>query len=131
MIDFLRKSVDWLTGVKSAKEAATEPGSSFKLVLDGLKVGELLFDGEKWVFRYSEQFRDQNEVKPIIDFPSLEKEYRSERLWPFFLLRIPSPEQPSVKRFAEEQGTLELDEALLLKRFGRRSVANPFELVSA
>jgi hypothetical protein len=48
-------------------------------------------------------------------------------LWPFFALRIPSPEQPAVRDFILKRK--KADEGILLKEFGERSIANPFRLV--
>jgi hypothetical protein len=57
--------------------------------------------------------------------------YISEDLWPFFALRIPSGAQNAVQEFLREQHLENADEVTMLKKFGRRSVANPFELQSA
>ena len=127
MLDLLRKSYDWLAGVKRPEGMSV----AFSIKLDGLEIGTLSYDSNQWTFRYTDAFQRQNAVKPIIDFPVPGQEYRSENLWPFFLLRIPSVEQPSVKQFVHERGLSELNEAALLRHFGRRSVANPFELVPA
>lgn len=102
---------------------------SFSVVLGQMEVGKLSRENGEWVFRYSDAFRRQDTVKPIVNFPNVERDYRSRQLWPFFLLRIPSVEQPSVKRFARKHGLSELTEAMLLRHFGRHSVANPFTLV--
>jgi HipA-like protein len=127
MLDKLHNSFDWIAGV----QPPVGKSAAFYLTLDGLKVGTLSYKSDHWTFHYSDAFQRQNSVKPIMDFPVTDKEYRSERLWPFFLLRIPSLEQPSVKRLIEERGPGELNEATLLRMFGRRSVANPFELFPA
>ena len=127
MLNLLRKSFDWLAGVKPPEAKSV----AFSVMLDGLEVGVLSYDGTQWTYRYTEAFRDQDLVKPIIDFPMPGKEYRSETLWPFSLLRIPSLEQPSVQHFVHEHGLSDLNEATLLRQFGRRSVANPFELIPA
>jgi HipA-like protein len=127
MFEFLRKTVDWITG---ERPPASE-SMAFSVLLGDLEVGSLTLQNGTWTFRYAEPFRQQQAVKPIIDFPSVEKEYRSDQLWPFFLLRIPSTDQPSVQRFIHEHSLKDLNEASLLRHFGRRSVANPFELVPA
>jgi len=116
---------DWLGGVKAL---APESRLSFRVLLGPLEIGELTRDREEWVFRYSEAFRKQTAIKPIVDFPSVAKEYRSSNLWPFFLLRIPSPTQPMVQRHIANHKFDEVDEGVLLREFGRWSVANPFEL---
>ena len=97
--------------------------------LGGLPVGTLRAENGEWVFVYSAEFLKQNEIKPIVDFPNLNREYRSKTLWPFFALRIPSPAQAAVQEFMHNRGISEVDQGTLLKRFGRKSIANPFELV--
>ncbi len=120
-----RKSCDWLDGIKPSEGEHV----SFVVVLGNLEVGKLVKDHGEWVFHYSDAFRRQNRVKPIVDFPYPERNYRSRQLWPFFLLRLPSTDQPSVKRFAQKHGVREWNETMLLKHFGRHSIANPFQLV--
>ncbi len=124
----LKTIADWLGGVKPP---APESRLSFRVLLGDLEVGELTRDRKEWVFRYSEAFRSQQAVKPIVDFPNVEKEYRSSQLWPFFLLRVPSPAQPVVQRHLLKNKLREVDEGMLLQEFGRWSVANPFELQPA
>jgi HipA-like protein len=92
-------------------------------------VGILRADSGVWVFRYSEDFRAQGEIKPIVNFPLTDREYRSRSLWPFFVLRIPSPHQPAVREFIEKQPGGKANEGQLLREFGERSIANPFRLV--
>jgi HipA-like protein len=127
MLEKLHDSFDSLAGLQRPEEKS----AAFNLTLKGLKIGTLSYQSGHWTFRYSDAFQRQDSVKPIINFPVKDKEYRSERLWPFFLLRIPSLRQPSVKRLIEERGPGELNDATLLRMFGRRSVANPFELIPA
>lgn len=124
----LKILADWLGGVTVPPP---ERCDSFRILLGELEVGELVRDHGEWVFRYSEAFRLQCAVKPIVDFPNVEKEYRSPHLWPFFQLRVPSPAQPVVQRHIAKKNLREVDEAMLLREFGRWSVANPFELQPA
>src|SRR5262245_48021485 len=62
---------------------------------------------------------------------NVQKEYRSTELWPFFLLRIPSLKQPAVQEFLRSANVQSPTAAILLRQFGKRSIANPFELVPA
>lgn len=121
----LKTIANWLGGVKAPPP---ESRLSFRVLLNDLEVGELERDGGEWVFRYSGMFRAQDVVKPIVDFPHVEREYRAAELWPFFLLRIPSPTQPEVQRRFRNSPVRGLDEGMLLREFGRWAVANPFEL---
>ncbi len=78
-------------------------------------------------FSYSEAFRNQSKVAPIIDFPQIDQEYRSGQLWPIFALRVPSLAQANVRHYLAKTQN-EPDDARLMREFGRRSVANPFVL---
>jgi hypothetical protein len=111
---------------KPAKHASEDPEKFAGSREFSSRTGLLPTTGE-WVFRYSDEFCRQSEIRPIVDFPDLRKEYRSRTLWPFFALRIPSPEQPAVRDFILKRK--KADEGILLKEFGERSIANPFRLV--
>jgi HipA-like protein len=128
MLTFLQKAYDWLAGVEPLP---VDEKLALKVVLGPLLVGTLRAEGGEWYFTYSQDFRNQSQVKPIVDFPVLSKEYRSRNLWPFFALRIPSPTQPAVRDFIRTRPAEKADEGILLKEFGARSVANPFRLVPA
>ena len=122
----LRKLYSWLTGVEPLPAEET---LAFDILLGDLQIGSLTADKGEWEFRYSDAFCCQSEIKPIVDFPDINKIYRSRSLWPFFALRIPSPTQPAVRDFIEGRPGKKADEGLLLKEFGTHSVANPFRLV--
>ena len=128
MLSLLQRTYDWLTGVEPLP---ADEKLAFKVMLGSLTVGTLRAEGGEWFFSYSQEFRSQTEIKPIVDFPVLSKEYRSRTLWPFFALRIPSPTQPAVREFIRTRPEEKADEGILLKEFGARSVANPFRLVPA
>jgi HipA-like protein len=102
---------------------------AFKLTLGRLEIGSLRAKNGNWNFTYSDEFRRQDKIHPIVDFPATDREYRSRTLWPFFALRIPSPKQPVVQEFIQRQPSATADEGMLLKEFGERSIANPFRLV--
>lgn len=119
----LNLGLDWFPGIKKPAKAQD---AVFHLKLGKLPVGTLRLENEEWVFAYAPEFRAQTDIKPIVGFPALEREYRSEELWPFFALRIPSIQQPVVQQFMQEQS--DVDQVKLLERFGQRSVANPFLL---
>lgn len=126
MIALLQSAYSWLSGVEPLP-----PGEkiSFRVMLGSLCVGVLQADRGEWVFNYSDEFRRQDKINPIVDFPVLDRAYRSRTLWPFFALRIPSLKQPSVQEFLQKQPSATADEGILLKEFGMRSIANPFRLV--
>jgi hypothetical protein len=63
------------------------------------------------------------------------REYVSEELPPFFESRLPGITQPQVEAFLRNQKNEQINEVetkvALLKKFGRLSITNPFELQPA
>lgn len=103
--------------------------AAFELRYDGMRVGYLTCSDSKWTFWYSEEFRHRPDLRPLVQFADVNHVYRSDRLWPFFLLRIPSLGQADVQAALKQEHIDTRDEVALLRRFGRRTIANPFELV--
>ena len=99
--------------------------ATFHVNLGRLFVGTLLYSDGIWYFNYSEEFKMQNRILPLANFPSKEKEYSAKELWPFFASRIPSNAQLQL-----DKDTPQEDIVTLLRRFGRRTVANPYELLA-
>jgi hypothetical protein len=67
-------------------------------------------------------------LRPLIDFPDVDKIYESKELWQFFLMRILSPAQAEVEEILKGEHIREDDAVSLLKRFGERTITNPFRL---
>ena len=128
MLPLFQKAYQWLAAVQPPP---LNEHITFKVLLGPLVIGTLQADHGLWVFAYSDEFRNQSEIRPIVDFPSVTQEYRSRILWPFFALRIPSSTQPAVREFIRSQPKAKANAALLLKEFGDRSAANPFRLLPA
>lgn len=97
----------------------------FYLKRNNLLIGTLTYDRGMWVFFYSPEFKMQDKIKPLTDFPLLDKIYNSKELYPFFISRIPGRGQVSYQE-AIKNG--ETDYVSLLKRFGRRTIANCYTL---
>lgn len=114
--------------------ADAEVGSSarsprtFELWYRDLMVGRLDEEPEGWIFAYTEDFQEQDKVKALADFPKKTKSYQFEELWPFFASRLPSLEQPKVQRQLLEENIDSADVGALLRRYGKRSIANSFIL---
>lgn len=123
MLEYLQRRFGWRRVVSNLGDSEV----SFGLFLGELEVGTLRIEGSEWIFSYSEAFKNQSKVSPIIDFPQFDQKYRSTRLWPFFALRVPSLAQANVREFLAKTKE-EPNDALLLEEFGRRSIANPFVL---
>lgn len=105
--------------------------AKFLLLVDGIKVGYLTSRQGEWFFTYSEDFKKHPDYNLITGFPELNKVYKSEELWPFFRIRIPGLKQPVVQEILEKENINKDDEVELLKRFGKKTIANPYELVVA
>ncbi len=105
--------------------------ADFLLQYDSLDVGRLWLRGGVWHFEYTSAFQSQDAVNPLVDFPHPDKHYESDTLWPFFAVRIPSTEQPGVQRVLAEEDLDSVNEAQLLKRFGKTTISNPFNLEPA
>jgi len=107
--------------------------ATFVLKIDDKEVGEIVigtleFSNNFWIFKYSEAFKQQQKYRRLVGFSDLDKIYKREVLWPFFKIRIPGLKQPLVQKILEEEAINKSDEVSLLKRFGRRSISNPYLL---
>jgi HipA-like protein len=100
----------------------------FILKYGDLLIGTLSVKDGVWTFEYSEQYKRSKEFRPLVEFPDVDKVYESKELWQFFASRIPSPEQPEVDEILKREQISEDDSVALLKRFGTRTVSNPFQL---
>ena len=97
---------------------------SFALTNKTEKIGVLSFDNGKWIFKYDKDSKDT-----IIDFPNKDRIYESEDLWPFFNIRIPTINQPYQKKKIAKLNIQEDDSLALLKLFGKKTIANPYQLM--
>ena len=101
---------------------------TFKLSYKDIKIGYLNLNNGIWKYEYSNEFKNQNSLLPLIDFPDINKNYESKDLWPFFMSRIPGMGQPMVQEIIKKEKVQEDDEVSLLKLFGKRTIANPYTL---
>lgn len=102
--------------------------AAFLLRYGDLVVGGLRLREGQWEFRYSPEFIAQTDVLPLVDFPDPKKVYTNDDLWPFFLARLPSIEQPRIREMIDEEGLDAQNLVHLLRRFGTRTISNPFVL---
>lgn len=100
----------------------------FILSYKDLTIGLLKLEEGVWTYRYSEEFKNQSDIKPLTDFPDVDKVYVSKELLPFFLQRIPSKSQPKVQAMIKKENIDASNEVELLKHFGKTSITNPFLL---
>ncbi|WP_430409012.1 HipA N-terminal domain-containing protein [Kordia sp.] len=92
------------------------------------EMGYLTYEKEKWFFEYTPSFKSQNDLQPLFEFPDVNKKYENDRLWPFFLSRIPSEKQPVVETYIKKNPKHKGNLIELLKEFGSHSVNNPYTL---
>lgn len=127
MIDLLRRIIN--NGQKSKPIDIDFKGTiEFELKINELIIGHLSVEDGQWVFKYSEQFKNQNEYARLTGFSDLNKIYKADVLWPFFKVRIPGLKQPMIRDIIKSENLDESNEALLLKRFGRLTMTNPYIL---
>jgi HipA-like protein len=106
--------------------------TKFILKVDKIRMGILYCKDGDWYFKYCKEFKDRSdEYNRITGFPDLDKTYKSKTLWPFFQTRIPGLKQPSVQEIIKEEKIDQTNEAALLKRFGKKTITNPYELEMA
>lgn len=127
---FINVARDWL-GIRTHVFAPPGQHATFLLKYADLLVGTLTVENGVWHFKYADEFKQSDDLRPLVEFPDLDAAYESKDLWQFFAMRIPSPEQPEVEEILRSEKIEEHDAIKLLKRFGERTIANPFELTQA
>ena len=103
----------------------------FVLRIKNLEIAQLSIEDNFWVFKYSEEFKNQNKYARLTGFSDLDKIYKAEVLWPFFKIRIPGLKQPMIRDIIEAEKLDDSNEAVLLRRFGKLSMSNPYILEPA
>ena len=102
--------------------------AEFELKFENSIIGFLKYNDPKWTFEYSEEFKSEKPLLPLIDFPNVYKVYEFEQLMPFFAARIPNMNQPYHEKKIKKHNGNKSSEVSMLKIFGRKSINNPFEL---
>lgn len=101
----------------------------FQLKYRDLLIGILSFENDIWTFKYSEEFKEeQHTFNLIAGFSNIDLVYQSRELWPFFQSRIPGLKQPAVKEILVKEHINSNNKFELLKRFGKESIHNPYQL---
>ena len=130
--NIIRKMRHWMGREQETSRAHLQANRiEFQLIYQSLLIGVLAYQNGVWEWAYSEEFKAQDKVRPLVEFPKTTQVYRTEELWPFFATRVPSLKQTAVRALIEKEHIDPNDEVKLLERFGRRIVANPFELKAA
>lgn len=131
-----RKFLNWFSKGQDELEVSnslpSDVSAQFLLSVDNIRVGSLSCKNGDWYYKYAEEFKKHSsEYNSIVGFPDLNKTYQSEILWPFFQVRIPGLKQPAIREILLKEKIDKSNEVDLLKRFGRKTIANPYELVMA
>ena len=100
----------------------------FILTYKELIIGHLSHENGKWTFEYTQEFKNQDKVGVLTDFPKKDKKYEETFLWPFFSHRIPGLGQPQVQHILKKENIDSNNEIDLLRRFGKKTITNPFQL---
>ncbi len=121
------KAREWL-GFNLPLAAPETAQAKFLLRYQGLLIGTLSVEQGIWKFAYSDEFQRNDVLRPLVEFPDVTRSYENRELWQFFASRIPSPEQQEVEAILQRENIAEDDAVSLLRRFGQRTIANPFQL---
>ena len=132
----LRKFINWFSkneeGFEMQVQLPTDEDAKFILTVDKILIGVLYCEKGEWYFKYADDFKNHsNEYNRIVGFPDLDKTYKSDSLWPFFQIRIPGLKQPAIQEIIQNEKIDQENEVALLKRFGQKTISNPYQLVIA
>ena len=117
----------WHTEGMSNRLTPDNLQANFVLTYNKLVIGHLSIGNSEWSFEYSEEFKNQSEILPLSNFPDKNMIYSSNELWPFFASRIPSTAQLERKAAASHEKA-DSNEVNLLRKYGHRTITNPFIL---
>ena len=108
-----------------------DENATFILKVDNIEIGKLHCENGVWEFKYTDEFKKiGKDYNLITGFPDLNKVYRENTLWPFFRVRIPGLKQPAVQEIIKKEKINQENEVSLLKRFGQKTISNPYVLIS-
>lgn len=116
--------VFWHDSDETNLQAVKGSKGRFDLMLGDLLVGVLLYVDGTWSFTYSDEYKAQDKLEPLINFPNLDQVYKSDQLWPFFASRLPGVSE------LKEKERESMDVLSLLKKYGRHVITNPYKLVA-
>ena len=131
----IRKFINWFSKSEDDYEMQVQlpkdEEAKFILSVDNIRIGILYCEKGDWFFKYTDDFKKQSDVyNRIVGFPDLNKTYKSDILWPFFQIRIPGLKQPAIQKILKEEKIDKTNEVALLKRFGFKTITNPYQLVA-
>ncbi len=86
-------------------------------------IGRLFCEEGEYVFRYDSSYTGE----PISAFPTMQQEYRSKILWPFFATRIPPFDREDMRNEITKRHLREDQIIEILGEVAKVSSANPYE----
>ena len=101
--------ITWISNLfknEEQSEGLTTPKGakvSFVLKYKDLPIGYLNHSDDKWTFVYSDEFKSQDRIDLLIDFPEKDQVYVGSYLWPFFSHRIPGLGQPQIQQTIKKE----------------------------
>jgi HipA-like protein len=122
------KNYLWKTEGIDFSNPSSNIKADFNLAFEKILIGILTYEDGYWIFKYSDEFKKNEILAPIIDFPDKDKVYTSPELWPFFASRIPSLNQPFHDKKIKKANADKNDSVALLRLFGKNTITNPFRL---
>ena len=128
MLNKIKKLFKWRPAELSEVKTPQNQDATFLLTHHDVEIGVLSLHQGVWTFEYTEDYKKQEHLKPLVNFPDKNKTYTYQQLPPFFASRLPGLGQPVVRHFLEKEGIDEADEVTMLKKFGKRTIANPYVL---
>jgi HipA-like protein len=123
----LKSKFFWKVEGMDYDDNSSSNSAVFHLKYDGITIGILSFCDEQWHFKYTSDFMNLG-LAPLSNFPDINKDYSSDKLWPFFASRIPSLNQPFYNKKINIYNINVNDSVDLLKHFGKRTITNPYQL---
>jgi hypothetical protein len=90
-------------GLNEQIQASPRAHAKFLLKYAGLLIGGLSIQYGRWLFEYSDDFRRNEVLRPIVEFPDINRTYEGRELWQFFASRIPSPARAEVAEILERE----------------------------
>lgn len=111
-------------------EVPESTSATFYLSFKKIQVGILILKNGIWEFQYSDEFKKQDQILALVNFPDKYKIYKSDDLFPFFVLRIPGEGQLKAKGIDITKKAYS-NPVNLLNWYGKKNIANPYILEMA
>lgn len=105
-----------------------DQNQTFEIKLGDKVIAYLEASEGKWKFYYDSDYKSNESKITIPGFSNFDKIYESDALWSFFKIRIPGLGQPQIIKTIKKEHIPADDEVALLKRFGRKSISNPYRM---